>query len=239
MMEKDQKRIIEICENKPNQEVCGFIKVVGAELVIVECENIAEDKENNFQFSVQDSIFAQDKDVVGIFHSHTDCDQALSTFSHADIDAAEEFQKPLYLYVLKTKKWLNYTPNGYSRDLIGRQFIRGINDCYTELRDYYRQELKINLRDYIRYEEVFEGKNDYIMENIWKEGFITQPNTSVIHKNDILVFRRYGAYPRHLGVFVGNGRFLHQPAINLSCVEILSGFWQSNLKYVLRHKNFV
>jgi len=238
MMEKDQKRIIEICENKPNQEVCGFIKVVGAELVIVECENIAEDKENNFQFSIQDSIFAQDKDVVGIFHSHTDCEQALSTFSRADIDAAEEFQKPLYLYVLKTKKWLNYTPNGYSRDLIGRQFIRGVNDCYTELRDYYRQELKINLRDYIRDDDVFDGKTDFIIQHAKDEGFEILENMGVIKKNDVLVFKHFGPYPRHLGVFLGNSKFLHQPCNNFSCVDFLGGDWQKRLRFALRHKNF-
>lgn len=239
MMEKDQQRIIKICENKPNQEVCGFIKIIGSEIVIIECENVAEDKINNFQLSIQDSIFVQDKDVVGVFHSHTDCEQALSTFSQADIDAAEEFQKPLYLYVLKTKEWLNYTPNGYSRDLIGRQFIRGINDCYAIFRDYYRQELKINLKDYIRDDSIFDGKTDFIMKHAEDAGFTILEDKSVIKKNDILVFKHFGPYPRHLGVFIGNSRFLHQPSINLSCVDFFAGDWQRRLKFILRHKNFV
>jgi len=239
MMEKDKNRIIEICESKPEQEVCGFIKAIGSELVIIECENAAEDRVNNFEFSIEDSILAQDKDVVGVFHSHTDCQRSLSTFSQSDIDAAEEFQKPLYLYVLKTKEWLNYTPNGYNRDLIGRQFIRGVNDCYSILRDYYRQDLKINLNDYIRDDDIFDGKNDFIMKHAEDAGFRVLEGRSVIKKNDVLVFKHFGPYPRHLGVFVGNSRFLHQPCSNLSCVDLLAGDWQKRLKFILRHKNFV
>ena len=90
------------------------------------------------------------------------------------------------------------------------------------------------MNDYDR-DETFESTDsNIIMENFEKEGFHNANTTTLVKKNDVLVFHSSRAYPQHFGIFLGSSKMLHHPLGSLSRIETITPNWQKRLEFVFR-----
>lgn len=97
-----ESKIKELAEAKPSQEICGFVLEKDGELIVLECDNIAQDKKEFYQISHIDVLNAYknyDK-MISIFHSHVHYDETPSEF---DLEMSEHFGCDFWIYSLKTR----------------------------------------------------------------------------------------------------------------------------------------
>jgi proteasome lid subunit RPN8/RPN11 len=92
-----------------SQEVCGFIGWDRLEYTATVEKNDAADPKNFFAINPASYLmFAQDNDMLAIFHSHIIGDEFPSEF---DIKMAEACCVPFVIYSLNTKKFHIYEPS--------------------------------------------------------------------------------------------------------------------------------
>ena len=56
---------------------------------------------------------------------------------------------PWYIYSVAFNKWHSFKPSGYKAPLVGREYVFGIHDCWSLMRDYF-ETINIKLRDWER-----------------------------------------------------------------------------------------
>jgi proteasome lid subunit RPN8/RPN11 len=217
----------------PN-EACGFIYTNNNTIHVLPCKNISPEPTEAFEIAEEDYIRCTHLgEVVGIYHSHSEG----TAFSEEDIERAEEWALPYFLYAIKEGEFRVYYPKEYTPSYLGRPFIWGHNDCYTIVREYYRRELNIALGDYDCDESFENSERQDILIGLEKEGFIMSTDFTNIEIGDVLLFQFSKVYPQHVGIYMGGNRFLHQPLKGQSRIEQIDGIWAQNLKAVLRHKS--
>ena len=117
--------------------------------------------------------------------------------------------------------WDAYVGIPYLKD--GRSVLEGL-DCLGLLRHVYLEEFEISLpvyeADYNRFEEYSESWNS-----------VNDP-----HMGDVIVFN-YARMPLHVGIFIGNYRFLHtNESTGSSVIERLNTpIWSSRVRGFYRH----
>jgi len=213
----------------PN-EACGFIYINDKSILAFPCKNISAEPTEEFEIE-QDDYFEclRNGQIVGVYHS-----SAGSAFSEADIFHANEWPLPLYLYSLNEDCFKSYIPKNYAVDYLGRPFIWGQYDCYSIVRDYYRREFNVYLKDYDCDETFENGRRLDIVENFENEGFVKFEDFSNIKSGDVLLFKCGNEY--HVGIYVDGNKFLHQPLRSQSRIEAIDGYWAKNLIGVLKHE---
>lgn len=118
----------------------------------------------------------------------------------------------------------------------GRPFLHGDTDCYGLIRDYYRQEHGLTLRNYARPTDWWAFKLDLYMQNFEEEGFeAIQIPLSKLRVSDLLLMAIRSEQANHAAVYIGEGKILHHLPNRLSKVDPLSGLFKSTVVAVLRH----
>jgi proteasome lid subunit RPN8/RPN11 len=229
--------IIDLARAAPDVEVCGFIYCSLEGLAgFAPCTNVAANPAEEFEISADDYVRVSTElgHIIGVYHSHP---KGRAAFSEADIEAADEFALPLYLYAVETGEWLDYIPSTYRVELEGRQFCAGHDDCYGTVRTYFRQELGVYLSDYDRDETSEDRNGTQILERFAVEGFVGVGSNQPIMKNDVLLFKAPGyTTPQHMGVVLAGNRMLHHQMTRLSTVDDLDDKWMRRLVKVIRYQ---
>jgi len=218
---KDQVR--EHCLSAVPQEACGLVAcnyVTGA-VTVYPCENKAVDKLTQFEVDLKDFVYCREKygEIIAVYHSHSSPDFGRGVgFSPQDIDQCNECLTPFLLYTHPEDEFLYLEPEGYQRKpLVGRPFVRGLWDCYTICRDYYRQG-GLELGYYFPPEDDALDGYDHFEANFEKEGFKEIP-FSEAKKGDALLFKVGKSETiNHAGIFLGGKSILHQPIKGISCI---------------------
>ncbi len=246
-----KSQIIALANKNPQEEICGFIYYTvngsSGDIFIYPSNNISVDRYCNFEIDPVDYLTCSQKgEICGVYHSHPGHDEA---FSSNDVEYIEELGVPLYLYTVDTGKWQEYIPPTYQINLNGLPFIWGLYDCYSTLRNYYRQEFSINVPDYDRGDKFAQDPTSLslIMNNVQSAGFEIIPHTpdtinETIQIGDVLLFFTPSCsrvLPAHFGIFLGKSSFLHHPENVLSREDQLNHYWISKIAYIARHKNRV
>ena len=142
MIWKD-KALEHAIRESPN-EACGLVYLFKGRKKYVPATNIASDKLNQFTIDPKCWAETEDKgDIVGVFHSHVNCSAEPSI---ADKYASEKHKLKYYIVNPITEEWQSYEPVGYKDSLIGRPYVFGVYDCWSLVRDYYKEQ-GIILRD--------------------------------------------------------------------------------------------
>jgi proteasome lid subunit RPN8/RPN11 len=231
-----KQRIISLAESSLN-EICGFVysNAVGRP-ALFECKNISADPQNEFDISDEDHIAALQAaspfEPLAVYHSHPA--PRSSGFSEADLDYAHHIYLPQYLYDVGGKEWHEYIPSDYQVELAGRPFALGIEDCYSLVRHYFRQNFSHYMSDYDRDETFSHEEAGTIMASFQREGFrLGSLDSLAMH--DVMMFKTDKALPQHFGVYMGSGNlFLHHPQHGLSRTELLTDRWLSRLVCVFK-----
>jgi len=128
------------------RECCGLVAVVKGRQRYFPCRNIAQTPDEHFVLDGWHEV--EDKgEVVAVVHSHPKTNPAPST---ADRVACEKSELPWFVVNPKTEGWGYCEPEGFELPYVGREFVHGVVDCYTLVRDWYAREYGIQLRDYDR-----------------------------------------------------------------------------------------
>lgn len=124
--------------------------------------------------------------------------------------------------------------------LLGREFTHGTKDCYTIVRDFYRDNFGLELTDYARPDDWWdEGLNLYV-DNFSKEGFIQVDfNPYDMQPGDLFLSAILSKVPNHASIYLGQGYVLHHLPGRLSTRELFAGIVRSNLCLCLRHPKAV
>ena len=215
------------------REACGLLVVVRGRERFWPCRNTAEGADQ-FALDPLDYAAAEDAgDVVAVFHSHPN---AQPTPSEADRVACEASGLPWHIVGVPCERWATVEPSGFRAPLVGRQFVHGVVDCYSLIRDYYADELRIELPDFDRPNDWWHRGGNLYAENFEKAGFIRVKGEPQRH--DVILMQVLANVPNHGAIYLGNGIILHHVHGRLSSREIYGGYWLTKTWALLRHKNF-
>lgn len=125
------------------------------------------------------------------------------------------------------------------KHLLGRRYVNGKQDCYGLVVNYYKDLFGIELKNFARPDQFwfykdFDLINNMMFEDRWKSIGLNLRNLQI---GDGLVFAIMSESANHLGVYAGNGIFLHHQYQRLSKEDPLTGSWASRLLMVVRHKD--
>lgn len=115
--------------------------------------------------------------------------------------------------------------------LVGREFIHGLNDCYSAIRDWYRMERQITLPNYARDMEWWQKGEDLYSQNFAHAGFYEIPFEQVT-TGDVVMFQVRSPVINHAAVVSNTNEILHHLIHRLSGHDQLSRWTRSIVKAV-------
>lgn len=123
------------------------------------------------------------------------------------------------------------------KHLIGRPYKSGENDCYGLCRDYYKKVFELELNNWARPEEWWLDSRLNLVDDLFQaDGWENiGRNFRNLKVGDGLIFSLIQSRANHVGVYVGNGMFIHHVFQRMSCEESLAMKWQSRCLMVVRH----
>lgn len=122
--------------------------------------------------------------------------------------------------------------------LLGLPFEHGTRDCYELVRDFYRDNFSIHLKDYARPDLWWDQGLNLYMDHFREEGFQEidcHPRGYQI--GDGFLMAIHSPVANHAAVYVGDGFLIHHFYRRLSEKCLYSGVWRNRTVAVLRHKD--
>lgn len=120
--------------------------------------------------------------------------------------------------------------------LEGLEFKHGKRDCYELVRDFYRENFRLNLRNYARPDNWWDHGMNLYMDNYRKEGFrLVDCAPHDIRVGDVILMAIHSQVPNHAAIYVGNGKILHHAIGRRSECELYKGLWFNTTVAVIRH----
>jgi len=234
MNTENLKKIIEYCKEKAPEEACGYI--YNDEVFFV--DNISDTPTTNFEISVEDSVKINELDCI-IWHSHTN---GMAIPSKEDMIVQQTTGKEWYIFVFDKKvdeyylkEYFSFGDDTKEIPLYGRTFKFGVTDCYSFVRDYYKQTFKITLPNYPReYRAWYNNVSDY--EDHYKEAGFVEVGRGLgnLQVGDVILFRLNSPVLNHAGVYLGNGLIGHHLEDKLSKTDAIER-WGKFAEKVLRY----
>lgn len=230
------KEIVEHSVSRPEEEVCGIVYLDKLLVTQVSREvNESSDRANSFKISP--SRIIETENILGIYHTHP---KGGAEPSELDIRNSEEMCLPFLIYSNENKNFYLYYPKSYEpTPLTGRPYIKGFYECVCTIKDYLATEANLP-DDYTEYNywppENGAEANKYLLKILMKR--FNRIKDINVKKHDIIIFDA-GEPVFHVGMYVGNGQFVHQRAFHLSSKDELTKSWQERIKYIFRHDSFV
>jgi proteasome lid subunit RPN8/RPN11 len=222
---------IEHAKAQHPKEACGLLVAVGLKDVYVPCENVALHPQEMFTVHPRAYLEASQRGrILAVCHSHPN---GSAEMSMADLKACEDSRLPWYVLSVPSLEVKRHQPDGYRTPLLGREFVHGVLDCYTLIRDYFEYELGITLLDFDREDLWWENGQNLYLDNLAKAGFRV---VNDLKKHDMLVMQLRSPVPNHGGVYLGDDVFLHHPRGRLSLRQAYGGYWAKHTVRVCRHE---
>lgn len=126
------------------------------------------------------------------------------------------------------------------RHLEGFEFVHGVRDCYTLVRDFYRDNFGLELTDYARPDDWWDNGLNFYVDCYPKEGFVQVDfNPYRMKPGDLFISAVLSEVPNHASIYLGDGYVLHHLPGRLSAHELFAGVVRSNLCLCLRHPKAV
>ncbi len=212
------------------RECCGLVIVERGKPVYVPCTNMADTPAAHFVLSAADYDAAEQRgEILKIVHSHPDINPQPS---EADKVSCERSGVPWLIVNWPTGQIVEFAPSGYKAPLIGRTFAHAVLDCYSLVRDYYRETLGIQLMDFNRREEWWLKGDNLYLEGFKKAGFVEVQDMA---EHDGLLMQIGSPVINHAAVYIGNNQILQHCAGRLSSRDVYGGGWRRATIKIVRH----
>jgi proteasome lid subunit RPN8/RPN11 len=218
------------------RECCGVVIVRQGKLRYLPCANLAASPEEHFVLSPADFARAEDQgEIVRIVHSHP---YTAPEPSQADRVGCEASGLPWLIVNWPIGTVHEFAPSGYVAPLIGRSFHHGVLDCYSLIRDYYRQTLHIDLPDFHRDVQWWLRGGDLYREGFPQAGFVEVP-FDTLAEHDVLLMQIGSPVINHAAVHLGDNLIVQHCAGRLSSRDVFGGAWRRATRKVIRHKDLL
>lgn len=103
-----KNQIIRACNKNPEEEVCGFVVFKDDEFGILECENKAQNKKDEFYIPAKDYLYVKNNyEIIAVYHSHLESDENPSEF---DKKMSDLTCLPFVMYSHQTRKFNVFKP---------------------------------------------------------------------------------------------------------------------------------
>jgi proteasome lid subunit RPN8/RPN11 len=223
-----QNDILEHAKECYPRECCGLIVIVKGRRRYKPCRNIA----TGIQFAIhpEDYADAEDSGVIDtVVHSHPNLSPLPSP---ADLIGCEQSGLKWMIISYPNGNIHEFQPSGYVMPLYGRSFVHGSIDCFTFIRDYYKQELNIDMPDYYRADEWWlSGENHYI-DRADDAGFYPVTDMQI---NDVILMTVGSKVPNHAAIYLGNNKIGHHQVGRLSSMDVYGGWYSKITTGIVRH----
>ena len=206
------------------KESCGLLLNIKGKERYHPCRNLSMTDHQCFIIDPEDYVKADNLgDIVAVVHSHP---LTPPNPSQADKVSREASGLPWYIVNPNTEQWGYLEPCGYEAPLLGRQWVWGITDCWSLVRDWYKENKNIELRDWDRPTTPEEFlKNPLFEQCAWRTGFRKLRYDERLENGDVLAMSILGNGLNHVAIFI-NGDVLHHLTDRLSCIEPYSEWLQ-------------
>ena len=211
------------------KEACGFILGDGS---VVECQNTSRIAD---QFTISPEETAQYfDDATACWHSHAN----YNALSPADIKACKALDLPYAVWNCGGSQCFWLDPK-QTAGLMGRPWNYGVYDCYSAVRDWYYQEMGLEMADYPRQVEGEWSAPHFthFEDNFAAEGFVKLPPGSDLIRGDVILFRIRNQHAcNHVAVVEDpSSNLLYQHLVGrLSGTTSYSGYFRENTCMVVR-----
>lgn len=216
------------------RECCGVVVRKGTRgMEFIPLRNTHPDPENYFTLDRNEyERVYMDRDVIRIIHSHCG-DGAAAIFSEADKASCNETGITFGLVALPAGEYAELEPQ-LDRPLIGREFVVGVQDCYSLVMAWHRKH-GIELKDFrTPYPWWERGEDRFTPENFAAAGFVQcdpQPGC-------MLVMQVQCDVANHCGILLPSGEILHHLFGRPSGRDAYFGSWLEKVnRYCVRHKD--
>ena len=203
-------------EQDPRESVGVLIVIKGKEQYYP-CNNLSTYSQQCFILDPEDYVKADALgEITAIVHSHP---VTPPSPSQADKVSCEQSGLKWHIVNPKTETWGYCEPTGYKPPLIGRQWVWGVTDCWSLVRDYYRENKNIILKDWERPTTPEEFiKNPMFEKCAADTGFAELKPEDKLQNGDLLFMSILANGLNHVAVFI-DGDVLHHLADRLSTKE--------------------
>ena len=199
------------------KESCGFLLNIKGKEKYFPCRNLSMTAFQCFIIDPEDYIKADNTgDIIGVVHSHP---VTPPVPSQSDKVACEQSGLIWHIVNPKTESWGYLKPTGYKAPILGREWAWGVTDCYTLVRDWYKEKLNIDLIDWHRPTTIQDFNKDPMFEKCAEQtGFRElRPDEKLIN-GDLLFMSILSNNLNHVAIFI-DGDVLHHLTDRLSCIE--------------------
>ena len=224
--------ILQHAKDEFPRECCGLVAVIKGRRKYFRCKNIAETPVEHFILSGWNVVEDQGE-VVAIAHSHPKTNPEPSV---ADKVACEKSELPWFIVNPNTEAWGGCEPTGFELPYVGREFSFGVIDCYTLVRDWYKKELGVDLRDYERRDKFWDRGENLYLDNFAAEGFRKIP-VDEVQRGDLLLMQLVSPLPNHAAIYLGDQQILHHVQGRLSSRDLYGGYYGKSTACALRHES--
>lgn len=119
---------------------------------------------------------------------------------------------------------------------LGREFVHGTTDCYSLIRDFYKNEFNIELRDYARADFWWNNGQNLYMENFKKEGFYQLDDLEEPQFGDIFLIALGCSVASHGAIYIGENKILQHVQDHLSSIDRYMGVFKNCTLARIRHR---
>ena len=199
------------------KESCGLLLNIKGKERYYPCRNLSMTAFQCFIIDPEDYIRADNTgDIIAVIHSHP---VTPPVPSQSDKVACEQSGLVWHIVNPKTESWGYLKPTGYKAPILGREWAWGVTDCYTLVRDWYKEKLNIDLIDWQRPTTLEDFNKDPMFEKCAEQtGFRELRSDEKLINGDLLFMSILSNNLNHVAIFI-DGDVLHHLADRLSCIE--------------------